>query len=129
MARPADPAVRARALELVADGHTCSAAARAVGVSQQAVRNWVNADTAVWGAWERSRVPDDLETAPGASESRCRGNGGRLSPLYVGFTGDREVAKPAELAQAMSRWRSRVAHYAVEDLEDRYLRAHDPCGR
>lgn len=125
MPAPVDPKVREAAVALVAAGHSAASAARETGVSAQAVRLWV--------AWERSRVPDDLETAPRGLESRCRGNGGNVERpgIYVGWSGrpDPEVRDHEGLRTAMDAWRSRVAHYGTEDLEERVLRAHDPCGR
>lgn len=93
----------------------------------------MNADKAVWEAWESARLPDDLDASENGSESRRRRNGGNVERpnLYVGWSGrpDPEIRDHEGLRTAMDAWHARVATYAVEDLEDRYLRAHDPSGR
>lgn len=116
MARPVDPEVRAEAVELVRDeGLSYSAAAREVGVSWMAVRNWCLAEgvlspqtrpdfayTATQGAlerfWEDSALPgpSPRTLSQNAGNPRPGRSGGR-APLFVGFTSERgryELPRP-----------------------------------
>lgn len=137
MAAPADPALVARAVRLVADGLSYRAAAEELGVSRVSVRKWsLQAGTLSvasrldLAAWEASKVYQPARPRRNAGKASGGRNGGKPG-LYIGFTGDDEwdyrpspadVRDPVALEAAMSRWHTRARTEALP--EERALRSN-----
>lgn len=149
MPPPADPALVAEAVRLVAeDGFNYSEAGRAVGLSWMTVRGHCHRvgvlsprtrpDFALGGtegrltameAWEASEVPSPRTVSENAGNPRHGRNGGRPG-LYVGFTGTGDglprpdlpegaVLDAGGLQTAMKRWAGRVATATATDYVER----------
>lgn len=131
MPAPADRALIAHAVRLVADGMSYSEAARAVGSPPCSVRVWcLRSGVRSRGAginleaWKASEVSQDLSAPENASTTRPRGRPG----LYVGFTSDAldgyrpspaDVRDAEGLQAAMERWACRVATSTAADHVER----------